>query len=147
VSYRRTQDAVVPWFIGSVVVATLVGASLAADSAAVRAGVLGAAVLVTVLVMTFSRLVVSVDGDAVRAAFGTGWPRRTIALTEVLAVRAVRTRWWHGWGIRWIPRGSLWNVRGFDAVELVLGSGGVVRFGTDDPNGLAAAIEAAAGIS
>lgn len=145
-TYRRTQDALAPWFIGSVIVATLVGSSLVAESGAVRSAALGAAVLMTVLVMTFSRLVVSVDGDAVRAAFGTGWPRRTVALADIAIVRRARTRWWHGWGIRWIPRGSLWNVRGFDAVELVLTTGGVVRVGTDDPDGLAAAIEAAAGI-
>ena len=30
----------------------------------------------------------------------------------------VRNKWWHGWGVRWVPGGSMYNVWGLDAVEL-----------------------------
>ena len=42
------------------------------------------------------------------------------------------------------PGFRLYNVSGLDAVELRLKSGDIRRIGTDDPQGLAAALEAAA---
>jgi len=59
-------------------------------------------------------------------------------------VAAVRNKWWNGLGIRKGPGFWLYNVAGLDAVELRLRSGEVRRIGTDDPQGLAAALKAAA---
>lgn len=92
------------------------------------------------LVVTFSMLTVIVDGDQVRVYFGRGWPRKTVSKREVKSVRPVRNQWWHGLGIRFIPKGTLWNVWGLDAVEFRLESGRVFRIGTDDVDGLTAAI-------
>jgi hypothetical protein len=90
--------------------------------------------------VTFSMLTVLVDREQIRVYFGRGWPRKTVFRDDVLAVRAVRNAWWHGFGIRWIPHGSLWNVWGLDAAELQLRAGKVVRIGTDDVDALVAAI-------
>ena len=111
-------------------------------------GAIVAAVVIFVvgtLAAVFSVLVVEVDDEAVRAAFGAGWPKRVIPHRDIAAVRTVRNRWWHGWGLRWIPGGSMYNVSGFDAVELELRSGKVFRIGTDEPVVLAEAIAAAHG--
>jgi hypothetical protein len=69
-----------------------------------------------------------------------------LSLSEIESVSPVRNRWWNGWGIRTAPGFRLYNVSGFDAVELRLKSGEVQRIGTDDPQGLAAALKAAAGV-
>jgi hypothetical protein len=45
-----------------------------------------------------------------------------------------------GWGIRITTRGMLYNVSGRDAVEIRLDDGRRFRLGTDDPNGLVAAL-------
>ena len=61
-------------------------------------------------------------------------------LREIEQVAVVRNRWWYGFGIRIAAGFRLYNVSGLDAVELKLKSGGIRRIGTDDPQGLAAAL-------
>ena len=92
------------------------------------------------LVLHFSRLRVTVSNDRVEAAFGSGWPRRVVELSVVTAVRAVRSPWWYGWGVRRVPNGWMYNVWGLDAVELELESGTVFRIGTGEPDELAAVL-------
>ena len=98
--------------------------------------------VVTLLLANFGSLTVRVDEGAVKLRFGVGLIRRTIPLDRIQAAARVRNRWWYGWGIRLTPHGWLWNVAGLDAVELRLQDGKVFRIGTDDPAGLAAAVEA-----
>ncbi|MFQ5948421.1 MAG: hypothetical protein ACE5KX_06140 [Acidimicrobiia bacterium] len=104
-----------------------------------------AAVLIALIAgpvfMVLSRLTVEVDDVALRASFGRGWPRRTLPLAEVRSAQAVRNYWWYGFGIWWIPGGTVWTVWGFDAVEFGLSSGRVLRIGTDEPEVLLAALE------
>lgn len=92
------------------------------------------------VMVTFSMLTVLVDSDQVRLYFGRGWPRKTISRADIVSVRPVRNEWWHGFGIRWIPHGALWNVWGLDAAELQLRSGRLFRVGTDDVDALVAAL-------
>jgi hypothetical protein len=76
----------------------------------------------------------------VRLRYGVGLIRKTIRLEDVRSCREVRNPWYVGWGIRLAPSGVIWNVSGFDAVELALASGKRFRIGTDEPAALAAAI-------
>ena len=93
----------------------------------------------------FSSLTVQVDGQHVQAAFGPGLVRRRIPLTSILEAEPVRNRWYHGWGIRWVPGGWMFNLQGLDAVRLTLPHGRQFRIGTNDPHGLTTAIREAAG--
>jgi hypothetical protein len=88
---------------------------------------------------TFRTLTVEIT-DRITIAFGRGWPVRRIDPADVQESRVVRNSPWHGWGIRWIRGGSLWNVWGLDAVELLLVSGRRFRIGTDDAEALHAAV-------
>ena len=99
-----------------------------------------AAVIVIPVMFTFTRLTVTVGADEVRAAFGRGWPKRTIRHADIVSATPVQNSWWHGWGIRFISGGSMYNVAGLEAVELVLASGKKFRIGTDQPAELANAI-------
>lgn len=102
--------------------------------------------IVGLVMWLFHGLAVEVDADAVRLAFGPGLFRKRIPMAQVRAVRVVRNPWWSGWGIRWMPgRWTMWNVSGFDAVELDLDGGRRFRVGTDEPHALARAIERAIG--
>ena len=92
------------------------------------------------VVVLFSWLRVTVSGGQAVAAFGFGWPRRVIELSEVVAVRQVRNRWWYGWGMRKVPGGWMYNVWGLDAVELEFASSKVFRIGTDEPEELFTAL-------
>ena len=66
-------------------------------------------------------------------------------MADIVDARRVRNSWWHGWGIRKVQRGWMYNIAGYDAVELELRSGKVFRIGTDEPGALLAAIEGVSG--
>jgi len=61
-------------------------------------------------------------------------------LAAIRTCIVVRNRWWYGWGIRWTPRGWLYNVSGLAAVELTLTDGRRLRIGIDEPERLCEAI-------
>lgn len=115
---------------------------LTAGSAIVTSAI---STLVILVVLVFARQVVEVDDTEVRTWFGFGWPTRAIRFTDVTAVRKVRNSGWYGWGIRWIPNGSMYNTWGYEAVEFGLTSGRVFRIGTADRDGLADAVAARTG--
>ena len=97
--------------------------------------------LLIVLGVVAARLTASVSEHSVTATFGWGWPRHSTDVADIVSARAVRNGWWHGWGIRKVSGGWMYNVAGHDAVELELRSGGVFRIGTDEPDALLAAVE------
>ena len=142
--YRSTQSTYLGLFI-LVPTLVLVGLWVAShDDASTVSFVIWAFVgVLAVLAAVFSRLTVTVDRGAIVAEFAPGWPRRRIALSDVTDVSQVRNRWYQGWGVRKVKGGWMYNVWGLDAVELQLGSGKIFRIGTDDPDQLRAAIEAA----
>ena len=100
-------------------------------------------VLIVVAIM-FSSLTVEVSENELRWYFGPGFWIYRLPLGEIQTTTVVRNRWWYGWGIRRGPGFPLYNVSGLDAVELRLKSGDVRRIGTDDPQGLAAALQSPA---
>ena len=100
------------------------------------------AVFPTLLIL-FHALTVTVTVSEVTAAFGIGVIRKTVLLEDIGEVAATQSRWFHGWGIRKVSRGWLYNVSGFDVVSMTLKNGRVVQFGTDEPDQLLAAIQAA----
>jgi hypothetical protein len=141
-TYRHTQ---VGWAILGVAAAVvaLVWTGLPREApAAARFPLL---LILAVVALVFSALTVEVDGDAIRLRFGIGLVRKRIPLGDVKSWREVRNPWYSGWGIRLGPAGVLWNVSGFDAVELTLADGRRFRVGTDEPAALASAIARAKG--
>ena len=93
------------------------------------------------LAIIFHSLTVEISDRELRWHFGPGLRSYSLALDEISSVTIVRNHWWNGFGIRMAPGFRLYNVSGLDAVELRLKSGEVRRIGTDDPQGLAGAIE------
>ena len=101
--------------------------------------------MVTILAVSlvlFHSLTVEVTRHEILLRFGIGLIRKSYAVADVQSVSAVRIRWWHGWGIHYTPAGWLYNVSGFDAVELQFTNGRKVRIGTDEPQKLQNAIAA-----
>lgn len=134
--YRHTQ---VGWviLISMAAALALIVATLAIGAPA-AGGIAGAVVGISMLV--FGWLSVEVDGEELRARFGVGLVTKRIPLSDVRTFSMVRNPWYWGWGIRIYPGGWLYNVSGFDAVELVLKDGRRYRIGTDDPAGLERAV-------
>jgi hypothetical protein len=142
--YRHTQ---IGWVILGVAAALslLVAPRLPDGGTGLPGGPLLA--VLAIVTLLFATLTVEVDREAIRLRFGIGLIRKRIPLTEVRAWQAVRNPWYSGWGIRILPgRGVVWNVSGYDAVELALADGRRFRIGTDEPEALVSAITTARGL-
>ena len=140
--YEHVQRGKLLWlaviFVGiEAVVLAFVGDELMGW--ALIATIVGLALIVAVVVIA-STLTVVVSTADVKIAFGWGWPTKTIDRSAILSHKPVRNSWILGWGMRWFPGGSMWNVWGLDAIELELTSGKKFRIGTDDVEGLEQAL-------
>lgn len=138
-NYHHTQPGTLIRVI--MIVALLVIAGSAWHGGAARLTLVLVCAVLLVALALFHSLTVSVTADAVKLSFGIGLIRRTIPRARIRAARIVRTQWYYGWGIHLIPHGWLYNVSGFDAVELTLDTGRVARIGTDEPAELLAAVQ------
>ncbi|WP_319579091.1 hypothetical protein [uncultured Methanospirillum sp.] len=92
----------------------------------------------------FSTLTVQVTESAVCIRFGpVPVIRKRIPLEKIHEWSRVTTPWYYGWGLRYIKNGTLYNISGFDGVEIRFQEGKRIRIGTDDPAGLTEAIRKA----
>jgi hypothetical protein len=139
--YNHTQ-------VGWLIVAIGAAADAIAVISIVAAGLAWVAifpVVATLLVFAlFGSLKTSVDTTHFRLAFGVGLVHRSWQVEEIRRAEAVRNPWWLGWGIRFMPGRVVFNVSGFDAVEIETRAGKVYRVGTDDARGLLTALQSVA---
>jgi hypothetical protein len=144
-AYRHTQPGTVTRvFLAVAIAGFIVGAVLAARADAAMVAVFGVlALLMFVVGLLFHSLTVEVARGYLSIRFGVGLIRKRWPLKEIDSVETVRNRWWYGWGIRLTPHGWLFNVSGSDAVQLRFDNGKLARIGTDEPEKLRAALEAA----
>src|SRR5512145_1798393 len=89
----------------------------------------------------FATLTVEVNEQALNLRFGVGVIRKQFMLQDIEAYRAVKNPWYYGWGIHVIPRGWIFNVSGWEAVELQMKNGRKYRIGSDDAAGLVNALK------
>ena len=106
-------------------------------------GVLVGLLVMLIVLGLFATLKVAVGDGMIKIQFGMGVIRKGFLLKEIEAYRVVRNPWYYGWGIRYTPQGWLYTVSSFSAIELQMKSGKKYRIGTDDPEGLAKAIDQA----
>ena len=86
-------------------------------------------------------LTVTVDDETIQLVFGIGLIKREFAITDVLSCKRLENVFTLGWGIRYGPGFTLYNVSGRDSVELTFKDGRrKVRIGTGDLDGLYDAI-------
>ena len=98
-------------------------------------------IILLIVLGIFSRLTVTVDDQRIKVQFGLSIVRKSLLLKEIETHRVVKNPWYYGWGIRFTPRGWLFNVSGFSAIELQMKNGKLYRIGTDDPINLAEALD------
>lgn len=142
---------VIPFFviIGSFVPTFIVAAERshsALGDVFMQGGLWVVLIMLPVLVwagLFLSSLTVWIDDRAVRIRFGFGMWKKTFVLDQIQSAAAVRNHWIDGWGIHYFGNGWLYNIAGMDAVELTFKDGKKARIGTDEPDKLAAAIQAA----
>lgn len=84
----------------------------------------------------FGTLTVKVSEQMINLQFGLGVIRKRFLLKDIESYQVVKNPWYYGWGIRFTPRGWLFNVSGCSAIELHMKHGRNYRIGMDDPAGL-----------
>jgi hypothetical protein len=102
--------------------------------------ILGALALAILL---FSSLSVEVSNTRLRFWYGVGLLHWNIPLSDISTVARSRSHWYEGWGIRLSFRGWLYNISGFDCIEVRRSNGSAFRLGTDDPERLLSALQQA----
>ena len=150
-SYKHTQIGYLMLAVMLAVLVLFAWAYIAtsAEPASVDSGpnlaVTAIMALILIILASFTTLTASIDRDNLRIKFGYGIFARRFALNQIARVRSVKNHWYYGWGIRlWLwPKMWIYNVSGFDAVEITMKNGKVYRIGTDVPGELEAAIKQA----
>jgi hypothetical protein len=103
--------------------------------------VLGAALLL------FSTLTVEITSGAIQVSFGPiHLIRKAVPVDQITGIAKVKNRWIYGWGVRKVPNGTMYNISGFDTVEIGLSTGKRFLIGTDEPDRLISALEKATGL-
>ena len=138
--YHHTQFGTV--IVVSLLLSAVLFAGLGMMTGLMPLAVIGP-VLMAVSLALFYALTVEIDAAHLRFRFGVGLIRKRIPLAEIVAVEPVRNSWLYGWGIHRTPHGWLYNVSGWEAVEITLTSGQRLRLGTDEPQKLAQVLRAA----
>ena len=151
-SYEHTQ-------VGKVVVYVILSAAVFVVVSLVIAwrvsGAMGtmpapaiAAILITFAIMipvslVFSRLTIRVANGTIHWHFGLGALAHDLPVADVVRSAVVTNPIWSGYGVRLMRNGWLYNVAGRRAVDLELRNGRHVRLGSDEPEALQRAIDAA----
>jgi hypothetical protein len=141
--YRHTQIGhVIRLSIGAGILMAAIAFGITLNAGQTTPAIITGATLglLALSLVLFHSMTVSVRDDAIALSFGPGIIRKTIATADVASCRTVRNPWYYGWGIHLTPAGWLFNVSGFDAVEVTLANGRRYRIGTDAPQELEAAI-------
>jgi hypothetical protein len=94
--------------------------------------------LILFILASFVSLQVIIDEKYLRIKFSYGIYQKKFSLNDIVSAKTVRNHWYYGWGIRvWFwPKMWIYNVSGFDAVEIKLKNGKTYRIGTDEPKKL-----------
>ncbi len=138
-NYEHTQ-------VGRLIIIVLIAVALLFGFILVEEGLEPVALVLMIIVFiataSFASLTVTIDGSNLRIKFGYGIFRKKFRLTSIVSAKIVKNHWYHGWGIRvWVwPYMWIYNVSGFDAVEIRMKNGKIYRIGTDEPKRLENAI-------
>jgi len=81
----------------------------------------------------FGTLTVEIRNGLLKFRFGPGLIRKTLKIAAIESCAIVRNPWYYGWGIHATSKGWIYNVSGFQAVEIFMNDGRRLRLGTDEP--------------
>ncbi|MFH1639894.1 MAG: hypothetical protein ABIB93_06280 [Chloroflexota bacterium] len=136
--YERTQ-------VGYVIMVALAAGLLLVVRLMITNGfkpvTLGVSILLVGSLIVFSSLKVIIWDDVLEIQFGPGPIRKKFPLSEIVSCQTVKIPWYYGWGVRLTPRGWLYRVSGFQAVEVLMKTGKRYLIGSDAPGEIEEAIQ------
>ncbi|MBS3130804.1 hypothetical protein J4212_00070 [Candidatus Woesearchaeota archaeon] len=138
-SYSHTQIGHLMIFVLAAVAALY---AFILSKAGFNPAILGIMALILLILASFTTLKAEIGQTHLKIKFGYGIFRKKFPLKEIASAKAVKNRWYFGWGIRyWLfPKMWVFNVSGFDAVEIKMRNSRIYRIGTDDQKNLEAAL-------
>lgn len=86
---------------------------------------------------------IEISEEKLKFWFGIGIVRKTFVLSEIQSSKEVDIPWYYFWGVKSIPGGWLWSIAPGTGVEIVLKNGSLVLLGTNQPEKLKQAVDAA----
>lgn len=94
--------------------------------------------LILFTLVSIMSLQVIIDESYLRIKFSFGIYQKKVSLNDIMSVKTVKNHWYYGWGIGRLlwPKMLIYNVSGFDAVEIKLKNGKTYRIGTNEPEKL-----------
>ncbi|MCR8556382.1 hypothetical protein KXD93_01945 [Mucilaginibacter sp. BJC16-A38] len=94
--------------------------------------------LILFILASLVSLQVVIDEKYLRIKFSFGIYQKKFSLNDIMSAKTVKNQWHYGWGIRkWLwPKMLIYNISGFDAVEIKLKNGKTYRIGTNEPKKL-----------
>ena len=137
--YDHTQTSPLFLLLAAIGIGFFVGGSQA-DGQKLSTTLFSIGAVWFLLALSFRQLTCRDEGDHLRISFGP-LPifRRKLLYSRLEKVKQNRSRLLDGWGIHLCTRGGwVWNLWGFDCVDIDFTGGKKLRLGTDDPEGLAA---------
>ncbi len=101
---------------------------------------LGGLAAIFIIMVLFAALTVEIRDGFLKFRFGLGLIRKKLKIAEIESCEIVRNPWYYGWGIHATRKGWVYNVSGFEAVEIFMRDGRRLRIGTDEAELLRKAI-------
>ncbi len=95
-----------------------------------------------IVFLLFYNLTVEIDDIHIEISYWIWIIKKSFLLSDIKSFKAVKNKWYHGWGIRiWFwPKMWIYNISWFDAIELILSDNKIVRIWTDDIENLTEAL-------
>lgn len=142
-NYKKTQFGLVTFIItmSVAIIIVLTGMLYETDNRLTSISLMACSGVLLMVTLLFHSLTVEVTKTHINLSFGIGVIKRQFEIKEIEKVRPMKVSWYTGWGIRLGKGYTLYNVSGFDAIELTFKNGRrTVRIGTEEPDELAQAI-------
>ena len=140
--YEHTQSASLYLLLLLIAIGTF-GASFLVREIVVQIVLLISGALMLLFAFSFRHLTVSDEGTELLICFGP-LPlfKRRLQYSDLEKVEQARSTVMDGWGIHMSPGGGwVWNLWGFDCVDVWYRHGRKLRIGTDDPVALTEFLE------
>lgn len=141
-NYHHIQNAPMYWIL-IVVAAAILTAGISIDESTVQVIMYSVGGLMLLFAASFRHLEVADEGDALLVSFGP-LPlfRRRVQYDNIESVSRARSTFLDGWGIHMSPSGGwVWNLWGYDCVDIRMKRGPKLRLGTDDLEALVVFLE------
>ena len=90
----------------------------------------------------FNKITITITKTTLNFSMGVGLIKKTYPMSDIQSCTPIKNNIINGWGIRRILGGWLYNVSGFQAIELRFkNENKIIRIGTDKPNEVVAEVK------